>query len=338
MMEFKGNCKSADVCALHKQWDELSCSICMECPHNAVLLMCSSHDKGCRSYICDTSYRHSNCLDRLKKLRLIANPTTSQTVSERNTMGGATEEEDYNEERINERRLEETRREGLMINDLDESNAGGGNTMEPTGILKCPLCRGTVFGWKIVKDAREYLDLKSRSCSRESCSFSGSYRELRRHARRLHPTTRPADVEPSRQRAWRRLERQRDYGDILSAIRSAMPGTAVLGDYVTDNTMVDRSDGRSNVGGEQEDDGGAWWTTFFLLHMFTNPLGNSFSDTRSSPRAWRSYRRRPTAQSTLWGENLLGLHDNEDDEEVDVQIPRRRRRIVRSRVDDEDFP
>ena len=62
-------CSDSDIHALHKELDEVSCPICMDHPHNAVLLLCSSHEKGCRSYICDTSYRHSNCLDRFKKMR-----------------------------------------------------------------------------------------------------------------------------------------------------------------------------------------------------------------------------------------------------------------------------
>ncbi|KAL5078753.1 hypothetical protein RYX36_007174, partial [Vicia faba] len=35
--------------------------------HNAVLLICSSHEKGCRPYMCNTSYRHSNYLDQFCK-------------------------------------------------------------------------------------------------------------------------------------------------------------------------------------------------------------------------------------------------------------------------------
>lgn len=50
-----------------REWEEARCSICMEHPHNAVLLLCSSREKGCRPFICDTSYRHSNCLDQLRK-------------------------------------------------------------------------------------------------------------------------------------------------------------------------------------------------------------------------------------------------------------------------------
>ncbi|KAK9060461.1 hypothetical protein SSX86_021165 [Deinandra increscens subsp. villosa] len=47
--------------------EEARCPICMEHPHNAVLLLCSSHEKGCRPYMCDTSSRHSNCLDQFRK-------------------------------------------------------------------------------------------------------------------------------------------------------------------------------------------------------------------------------------------------------------------------------
>ncbi|CAM0881685.1 unnamed protein product [Alopecurus aequalis] len=39
----------------------------MDHPHNAVMLVCSSHEKGCRPFLCDTSYRHSNCLDQYRK-------------------------------------------------------------------------------------------------------------------------------------------------------------------------------------------------------------------------------------------------------------------------------
>ncbi|RVW13152.1 hypothetical protein CK203_104962 [Vitis vinifera] len=63
------------------------------------------------------------------------------------------------------------------------------NSSELSLSLTCPLCRGAVLGWKVVEEARESLNLKPRSCSRESCSFSGNYRELRQHARRVHPTT-----------------------------------------------------------------------------------------------------------------------------------------------------
>ncbi|KAJ9692560.1 hypothetical protein PVL29_011553 [Vitis rotundifolia] len=45
------------------EWEETRCPICWEHPHNAVLLRCASHKKGCRPYMCNTSNHHSNCLN-----------------------------------------------------------------------------------------------------------------------------------------------------------------------------------------------------------------------------------------------------------------------------------
>ncbi|XP_010532160.1 PREDICTED: uncharacterized protein LOC104808224 [Tarenaya hassleriana] len=50
-----------------KQWEDVHCVICMEPPHNAVLLHCSSFSKGCRPYMCDTSSRHSNCFKQYRR-------------------------------------------------------------------------------------------------------------------------------------------------------------------------------------------------------------------------------------------------------------------------------
>ena len=50
-----------------KLFEDTRCPVCMEHPHNAILLICSSHDKGCRPFMCDTSYRHSNCFDQFRK-------------------------------------------------------------------------------------------------------------------------------------------------------------------------------------------------------------------------------------------------------------------------------
>ncbi|KAJ0724783.1 putative transcription factor C2H2 family [Helianthus annuus] len=47
--------------------EEARCPICMEHPHNAVLLLCSSFDKGCRPYMCDTGPQLSNCLNQFHK-------------------------------------------------------------------------------------------------------------------------------------------------------------------------------------------------------------------------------------------------------------------------------
>lgn len=64
------------------------------------------------------------------------------------------------------------------------------------------------------------MDLKERSCSVESCEFSGVYSELRKHAKVEHPMARPSDVDPERQRNWRTMERQRDLGDLFSMLNS----------------------------------------------------------------------------------------------------------------------
>ncbi|CAM0951637.1 unnamed protein product [Alopecurus aequalis] len=50
-------------------WKDAVCPVCIECPHDAVLLLCSSHDKGCRPYVCGTDFLHSNCLEQLMESR-----------------------------------------------------------------------------------------------------------------------------------------------------------------------------------------------------------------------------------------------------------------------------
>ncbi|XVF72217.1 hypothetical protein PTKIN_Ptkin12aG0102300 [Pterospermum kingtungense] len=365
----------SDIHALHKELDEVSCPICMDHPHNAVLLLCSSHEKGCRSYICDTSYRHSNCLDRFKKLRdnssespilhharpiNLENSSTSgmnlalrtdfiegngsQNLNEANSLAGGSE--------VNiqepDRHLD-SQGEGIIeIGDFDAfqrradtEEVDSENTSESKSSLKCPLCRGKVLGWEVVEEARRYLNLKKRTCSRESCSYTGNYQELRRHARRIHPTTRPSDIDPSRERAWRRLEHQREYGDIVSAIRSAMPGALVVGDYVIENgdrLAAERENGTGDVSAPL-------WTTFFLFRMVGSV--DSVGEPRARSRVWSRHRRPAGALSErrfLWGENLLGLQD--DDNEDDLHIlsdvgedassnPRRRRRLMQSRSDEE---
>lgn len=90
-----------------------------------------------------------------------------------------------------------------------------------------------------MEGARHYMNGKPRSCSLESCSFSGMYRELRKHARTEHPCLRPSEADPDRQRDWRRMERQRDIGDLLSGIRSALGmGDWELGPVADDNELV----------------------------------------------------------------------------------------------------
>lgn len=51
-----------------REWKEARCPIFMEHPHNVVLLLCSSRDKGCLPYNCYISYSNSNHLDQFCKL------------------------------------------------------------------------------------------------------------------------------------------------------------------------------------------------------------------------------------------------------------------------------
>ncbi|NP_001146012.1 hypothetical protein Zm00014a_039610 [Zea mays] len=152
------------------EWEDVRCPVCMDHPHNAVLLVCSSHEKGCRPFMCDTSSRHSNCYDQYRKASKDSRTECSECQQQVQ--------------------------------------------------LSCPLCRGPVSD--CIKDysARRFMNTKVRSCTTESCEFRGAYQELRKHARVEHPTGRPMEVDPERQRDWRRMEQQRDLGDLMSMLRS----------------------------------------------------------------------------------------------------------------------
>lgn len=156
------------------EWEEVRCPVCMDHPHNAVLLVCSSHEKGCRPFMCDTSSRHSNCYDQYRK----ASKESSKDL-------------------------------GAECSECQQQVQ-----------LSCPLCRGPVSDCIKDYDARRYMNSKVRSCTTESCEFRGAYQELRKHARVEHPTVRPMEVDPERQRDWRRMEQQRDFGDLLSMLRT----------------------------------------------------------------------------------------------------------------------
>lgn len=360
--------------AKKKEWDAARCPICMEHPHNAVLIMCSSHDQGCRSYMCDTSYRHSNCLDQYRKPRENCRNNATQSVE---PLGLRSLENFHDDVRLggprrstvitrswrsrsrgfqetqnrrvthglfelhSNRRQDRLSRDNATIGETEsqESLSGHGNEIEATAngvvALKCPLCRGSVHGWKVIEDARHYLNLKVRSCSRESCSFTGTYEELRKHARSVHPTTRPTDIDPSRLHAWRQLERQRDYGDVLSTIRSAMPSAVVIGDYVIDNEddiHLDRDSERDALGAQEP-----WWTTFFLFHMIS-PMA-SIEDARGLPARWRGSRRQHGSSGmhnnhpNLWGEDILVSQDTDNVSGNGHSGRRRRRRLNRPRPD-----
>ncbi|KAL7205880.1 hypothetical protein ACSBR2_018739 [Camellia fascicularis] len=207
-----------------KDWENATCSVCMEYPHNAVLLLCSSHDKGCHPYMCGTSSRYSNCLDQYKKAYTKVKSTHHDQA----------------------------------------------------------LHRGQVKGWTMVEPARQYLNAKKRSCMQDNCSFVGTYKELRKHVREEHPSARPREVDPNLEEKWTRLEREREREDVISTIRSSMPGAMVLGDYVIEGSHYrfdsDEEDdfdvnvAERNEGLELGIDSNLV-DVFFLFHAF-RPAGN----------------------------------------------------------------
>ncbi|KAF8405761.1 hypothetical protein HHK36_007838 [Tetracentron sinense] len=228
-----------------KDWENATCSVCMEYPHHAVLLLCSSHDKGCRPYMCGTSYRYSNCLDQYKKAYTkVMSPHHGQPWN-------------------------------LGIG----SDSGWPSKKCEVMELACPLCRGQVKGWTVVEPAREYLNAKKRSCTQDNCSFVGTYKELRKHVRAEHPSARPREVDPISEEKWTRLEHERERDDVISTIRSSMPGAMVLGDYViegnyhgfdTDDEEGDAADGDTGYDIGFNDD---FLNVLFLLQAF-GPAGN----------------------------------------------------------------
>lgn len=186
-----------------KEWKDAKCSVCMEYPHNAVLLLCSSYHKGCLPYMCATSNRYSNCLEQYKKAYT---KTTSTQIAESG--------------------------HGTMDNTAFNLGFDCPDEKAEVSELLCPLCRGQVKGWTVVEPARNYLNAKRRTCMQDNCSFVGTYKELRKHVRAKHPRARPREVDPSLAEKWKRLEHERERDDVISTIRSSTPGAIVIGDYV----------------------------------------------------------------------------------------------------------
>lgn len=301
-----------------KEWEDARCPVCMEHPHNAVLLICTSHDKGCRPYMCDTSYRHSNCLDQFRKsftATSSAVPQQEMNLSvDANLSPAATSDATIVEA---EEIIERPATVSLETQVLSDGPGTSSEKSAPPKLV-CPLCRGQIKDWIIEQPARRFMNAKSRSCACETCDFMGSYRDLRKHARLEHPLVRPSEADPERQRNWRRMERQRDIGDLISTLQSSF--------------SEDRSDEDAVL--PMEDRG--WLTVFFLIRVF-QPSSRSRSSswsTTSGTRARLTFRRRSTR---LWGENydadmsLSSSMDEDNDSSDGGSITRRRRERLRRR-------
>ncbi|KAK4772772.1 hypothetical protein SAY86_014547 [Trapa natans] len=318
---------SSETDANIKEWEGARCPVCMEHPHNAVLLICTSHDKGCRPYMCDTSYRHSNCLDQFRK-SFSVNPSTIPSTPEQdqspfdneNSSSGTPQELHLGIETPPQREPNPSAN-AIMSLEIpgEQQNASASmglptessitelhveqrvgpasvpseNPAEPK--LLCPLCRGQVKEWVVVDGARRFMNAKSRSCASETCEYMGTYSDLRKHARLEHPLVRPTEADPERQRNWRRLERQRDFGDLLSTLQSSF------------------DEERSEDSLLPMDERG-WLTVFFLIRVFRpdSSSRNSSPSGTSRARAQLRFRRR------LWGESYDGetiSFSTEDDNE-----------------------
>lgn len=150
-------------------WMDATCPVCMEIPHNAVLLLCSSHDSGCRPYICATNLQLSNCLDQLVE--------SCKNVSSK----------------------------------------------DPDSIeFACPLCRGAVKGYTLVEPARNQLNRKRRSCMQDGCSYMGTYKQLCKHVRKMHPSGNPRAVDPQQALRWNRLLFRTSLQDLMCSTNSPL--------------------------------------------------------------------------------------------------------------------
>ncbi|XP_039159649.1 uncharacterized protein LOC120289179 [Eucalyptus grandis] len=225
-----------------REWVEARCPICMEHPHNAVILKCSS--QGCQPYMCNTSHHHSNCLDQFNNRSPVPSPSIALPSS-------------------------------IVL-------CGSGVDSK----LVCPFCRGKILGWDVREAARQYMDSKPRSCSLETCMFTGTYSELTKHARTEHPHMRPSEVDPSRQHDWMRLERETDLEDLWSTLESDLSMAEYLfeDDWSSRAESLFEDDWSSTAESLFEDDWSSTadslfeddWSSFSSWPLSRAEVGNAF--------------------------------------------------------------
>lgn len=212
-------------------WEDVVCPICLDFPHNGVLLQCSSYEKGCRPFVCDTDHLHSNCLDRFKTAYGMSSGSRSPSTSE-----------------------------ATSLESMDPMSS------ESSDKPSCPLCRGEVTGWIIDDKARIHWNEKKRCCDEHRCAFKGSYFELREHAQLEHPHACPSKVDPARQLDWENFQQSSEIIDVLNTIHAEVPRGVVLGDYVIEYGDNDTADEFEDFPGDE----GNWWTSCILYQVFDN--------------------------------------------------------------------
>lgn len=112
----------------------------------------------------------------------------------------------------------------------------------------------------------------------DGCSFAGTYKELKKHVKAKHRRSKPRKVDPQLEAKWRALEMQTAREDVLSTIRSSMPGAVVLGDYVidvdgADSDMDDLDDYDEDNEFDDDDDSGG----FFRRRRVRGNIDNNFA-------------------------------------------------------------
>lgn len=289
--DVKPRLKSSEIVGvqLNTNWDDITCPVCLDHPHNSVLLQCSSYEKGCRSFVCDTNHLHSNCLERFKTAHGIPAGSDSPVIT------------------------------NAVASENSESVIPASN-----GKPSCPLCRGEVNGWVVIEKAREYMDQKKRYCEEERCSFVGTYLELQKHALEEHPNSRPSKIDPARQLDWENFQQSSEMVDVLSTIHSEVPRGVVLGDYVIEYGDDDTADEFEDFPGDE----GNWWTSCILYQVFDN-IRNSRNRRRSRNSDTRRGSRRSsndTSNSDDGSVTSIGFPDygdETDDEFINSRGPGR---------------
>ncbi|XP_010913672.1 uncharacterized protein [Elaeis guineensis] len=265
---------------LNINWEDVICPVCLDFPHNGVLLQCSSYDKGCRPFMCDTDHTHSNCLDRFKSAYgLPADTKISSTVTGTSAVG------------------------------IQAIPSETGNCPS------CPLCRGEVTGWIVIDEVRAFLDTKKRCCQEKQCSYVGNYMELQLHAKQEHPHARPSEIDPAQQLDWENFQQSSEIIDVLSTIHSEVPHGVVLGDYV-----IEYGDASGDQYEDFPGDDGNWWTSCILYHVFDNFRTSRNQRRSRASETRRNHRRSNYDVSSMYdastssADNLEYHFDDSDDE------------------------
>ncbi|KAG1326430.1 hypothetical protein COCNU_01G003640 [Cocos nucifera] len=255
----KQNLLNLEDIQLDGNWEDVTCPICLDFPHNGVLLQCSSYDKGCRPFMCDTDHTHSNCLGRFKSAYgLPAIAKVSSTTNE-------TSVESFQE-----------------------------ITSSPNSRPTCPLCRGYVIGWIVIDEARLYLNMKKRCCQEKCCSYVGNFFELQKHAQLKHPHSRPSEIDPARQLDWENFQQSSDIIDVLSTIHAEVPHGVVLGDYVIEYGDEETGDEYDDFHRNRR----KWWTCILFVNFRASRNRRRSGRSERSERSERRSSRRSSSDGS----------------------------------------